>query len=59
MVAATFNRVLSANGNVPTGKQPRAFAIDPGGKFLYAVGEQSDSMIGYAIDTKTGTLSRN
>jgi 6-phosphogluconolactonase len=50
--------MLTANGSVPTEKQPRAFEIDPTGKYLYAVGELSDSMTSYAIDAKTGTLSK-
>jgi len=31
--------------------------VHPTGKFLYAVGELSDSMTSYAIDAKTGTLT--
>jgi 6-phosphogluconolactonase len=50
--------MLTANGSVPTEKQPRAFEIDPTGKYLYAVGELSDGMSSYAIDTKTGGLSK-
>jgi 6-phosphogluconolactonase len=50
--------MLSANGSVPSEKQPRAFEIDPTGKFVYAVGELSDSMTSYAIDAKTGTLTK-
>jgi 6-phosphogluconolactonase len=54
----TRTGMLTANGNVPTEKQPRAFEIDPSGKFLYAVGELSDSMTSYSIDAKTGTLTQ-
>jgi 6-phosphogluconolactonase len=50
--------MLTANGSVPTEKQPRAFEIDPTGKYLYAVGELSDGMTSYAIDAKTGGLSK-
>jgi 6-phosphogluconolactonase len=50
--------MLTANGSVPTEKQPRAFEIDPTGKYLYAVGELSDGMTSYTIDAKTGTLSK-
>lgn len=50
--------LLTANGSVPTEKQPRAFEIDPSGKYLYAVGELSDSMTAYGIDAKTGTLTK-
>jgi len=50
--------MLTANGSVPTEKQPRAFEIDPTGKFVYAVGEPSDSMTSYSIDQKTGALTK-
>ena len=50
--------MLTANGSVPTEKQPRAFEIDPTGKYLYAVGELSDGMTSYAIDAKTGGLTK-
>jgi 6-phosphogluconolactonase len=50
--------LLTANGSVPTEKQPRAFEIDPAGKYLYAVGELSDGMTSYAIDAKTGGLTK-
>ena len=54
----TKTGLLTANGSVPTEKQPRAFEIDPTGKYLYAVGELSDGMTSYAIDAKTGTLAK-
>jgi len=50
--------MLTANGSVPTEKQPRAFQIDPTSKFLYAVGELSDSMTSYAIDAASGALTK-
>jgi 6-phosphogluconolactonase len=50
--------MLTANGSVPTERQPRAFEIDPTGKFVYAVGELSDSMTSYSIDQKTGALTK-
>lgn len=50
--------MLTANGSVATEKQPRAFEIDPAGKYLYAVGELSDSMTAYSIDAKTGKLNQ-
>jgi 6-phosphogluconolactonase len=43
---------------MPTEKQPRAFEIDPTGKYLYAVGELSDGMTSYSIDAKTGLLAK-
>jgi 6-phosphogluconolactonase len=50
--------MLTANGSVPTEKQPRAFEIDPTGKYLYAVGELSDGMTSYSIDARTGALTK-
>jgi 6-phosphogluconolactonase len=41
---------------VPTEQQPRAFAIDPAGKFLHVVGEKSDSLTSYAIAPAGGKL---
>ena len=49
---------LTPVGTFPTEQQPRAFAIDPSGRYLYAVGEKSDSMTSYAIDAKTGKLEK-
>lgn len=40
---------LSYIGSTPTEKQPRGFAIDPGGKFLVVSGEKSDTISSYAI----------
>lgn len=37
-------------GATPTEKQPRGFAIDPGGKFLVASGEKSTTLSVHAID---------
>jgi 6-phosphogluconolactonase len=41
---------LTYLGSVPTEKQPRGFAIDPGGKYLVASGERSESLSVYAIE---------
>jgi 6-phosphogluconolactonase len=54
----TKSGMLTANGSVPTEKQPRAFEIDPAGKYLYAVGELSDAMSIYSIDAKSGVLGK-
>ena len=40
----------------PTEKTPRAFAIDPRGRFLLSVGMDSAAMTVYAIDQATGEL---
>ena len=39
-------------------RQPRGFAIDSTGRYLYAVGQLSDSMTSYAIDPATGKLTK-
>ncbi len=38
------------------GRTPRFFTIDPGGRFLYALNEDSDSIVAFAIDPHTGRL---
>ncbi len=40
---------LSYVGSTPTEKQPRGFAIDPGGRFMVVSGEQSATVSTYAI----------
>ena len=39
-----------------TESEPRAFAIDPGGRFLLAVGQASHSLTSYRIDAASGRL---
>lgn len=48
---------LKPVGNTPTEQVPRGFAIDPTGKFLLAVGQESHHLTCHAIDTATGQLS--
>ena len=48
---------LAYVGSAPTERQPRGFAIDPGGRFLVACGEKSETVSVYAIDQTTGTLT--
>ncbi len=50
--------MVSVIGSWPTATQPRAFAIDPAGRYLLAVGQLSNSMTSHAIDPRTGTLTR-
>jgi 6-phosphogluconolactonase len=38
------------------GKNPRDFAVDPTGRFLIAANQDSDNIVVYKIDQKTGTL---
>jgi len=43
---------------VPTeGKTPRSFAIDPSGKSLLVANENSDNIVAFRIDQKTGRLT--
>jgi 6-phosphogluconolactonase len=41
---------------VPTESQPRRFAIDPSGQYLFCVGQLSNSLTACAIDRDEGTL---
>ena len=41
---------LSYVGSTPTEKQPRGFAIDPGGRYVVVSGEQSSTLSSYAIE---------
>jgi 6-phosphogluconolactonase len=42
---------------IPTETQPRGFGIDPGGRYLLALGQSTDHVTVYAIDGGTGGLS--
>jgi 6-phosphogluconolactonase len=42
---------------VPTERQPRAFAIDPSGRFLLAVGQKSNRLSAYSI-ARDGSLTK-
>jgi 6-phosphogluconolactonase len=48
---------LTRIGSFATETQPRGFAIDPTGRYLFAVGQLSHRMTAYAIDPATGQLS--
>jgi 6-phosphogluconolactonase len=48
--------MLKPVDSFPTEKQPRAFSIDPTGRYLLAVGELSSAMTVYAID-RSGKLT--
>ena len=49
---------LTAGDRVPTqGKTPRNFAIDPTGVFLFAANQDSDNIVVFRIDQKTGGLT--
>jgi 6-phosphogluconolactonase len=50
---------LTAAGRTPTeGKTPRGFAVAPGGKFLVVGNQDSDTVFEFAIDEKTGALTK-
>lgn len=49
---------LSLIGHIVTEKQPRGFAIDPTGRFLYCTGQLSTRMSSYAIDGGSGELTK-
>ena len=49
---------LSLTGHIVTEKQPRGFAIDPTGRFLYCTGQLSTRMSSYAIDGESGKLTK-
>jgi 6-phosphogluconolactonase len=38
-------------------KVPRNFVIEPGGRWLLAANQNSDSVVSFAIDPKSGKLS--
>lgn len=48
---------LTTVGQVPTEAVPSAFCLDPGGRFLFAVGTASGRLASYRIDHGTGALS--
>jgi len=49
--------LLKTIGWEPTqGRQPRHFAVDPSGSFLYAANQASDSITTFAIDKTSGAL---
>jgi len=49
---------LTAGPRTPTGgKIPRSFGIDPTGAWLFAANQNSDSIVLFKIDQKTGGLT--
>jgi 6-phosphogluconolactonase len=48
---------LTYLSSAPTERQPRGFAIDPGGRILVASGEKSETVSVYAIEQATGALN--
>lgn len=48
---------LSAAGHAATQAVPRAFNLDPQGKFVYAAGLETGNLTSYVIDQATGELT--
>ena len=49
---------LEPIGNTSTGgKEPRDFALDPTGKWLVAANQNSDLLVSFAVDGRTGVLT--
>jgi 6-phosphogluconolactonase len=48
---------LAAAGHVATQAVPRAFSLDPQGKFVYAAGLETGNLTSYVIDQATGELT--
>jgi 6-phosphogluconolactonase (cycloisomerase 2 family) len=48
---------LVGGGEAPASVHPTAAVIDPGGKFVYVTGHDSNDISEYAIDPSTGALS--
>lgn len=49
---------LTALGQTPAEKTPRAFAIDPTGNYLYSAGLDSGQLAAFRIDRDSGALTR-
>ena len=47
---------LSAIGRVSTEAVPRAFSLDPQGKFLFSAGLETGRLAAYRIDAESGEL---
>lgn len=50
--------VMKLIGYFPTARFPRSFCIDLTGRFLYAAGQRSATLIAYRIDEETGSLKK-
>jgi 6-phosphogluconolactonase len=49
---------LTLIGHTPSGgQQPRSFAIDPSGRFLYAAHQRTGNVVGFRLDPESGALS--
>jgi 6-phosphogluconolactonase len=49
---------LSPRGTVPTGgKEPRHFALDPAGNFMFVENQLSDTIVIFHVDALSGELT--
>lgn len=53
----TTSGKLTSLGTVATTPTPAWLTVAPGGKFVYAVNEQKDSVSAFAVDAKSGKLT--
>jgi len=58
LFAVADEGTLTAKGHYATEPTPRFFDLDPTGKFLYAVGQDSGRLASYRVDTTNGVLER-
>lgn len=56
MFAVASDGLLTHVDNCATEREPRGFAIAPDGRTLLVVGQASNSMTSYAIDSRSGAL---
>ena len=49
---------MTALGQTPSEAVPRAFGIDPTGRYLYSAGLESGKLAAFSIDDATGALDR-
>lgn len=52
------NGKIETRGSMVTERQPRAFTIDPTGRFMFVVGQKSNRLSVYSIDRETGSLAK-
>jgi 6-phosphogluconolactonase len=50
--------LLAPRGRFPTAREPRSFAIDPSGRYMFAAGFHEKNLIAFKLDSGTGELTR-
>jgi 6-phosphogluconolactonase len=54
---AAGSGALTLVDNVPTlGKTPRSFALDPTGHYMFVANQDSDNIVIFRVESKTGRL---